>query len=269
MSSLAPARDLIEGWKDLIQGARMWRISHLLGGTTLRQRYARSQLGQIWIVLTTAITTTAFGLVWSQLWGRPIHDFLPWVAISHIVWGLITSNLLDATGALPATGRYFLTHEAPFSTVIYGTIYRNFMVFLHNTPIIIAVLLIFPQPVDWTVLYAIPGLVLALISCVNLTYLIALICTRFRDVAQLVGSALQIMYFLTPVMWQPEFLGEEHHWLIDYNPLNALLCVIRDPLLGREVTPEAWTGALVTTAVSLLLGPLLIGAFRKRIIYWV
>lgn len=258
-----------QGLDDLFGGVRMWRVAYLIGIAPLRQRYARSRLGQTWIALTTAITTTAFGLVWALLWGVPIHLYLPWVTVSHIVWSLITSNILEGTGVFPATGRYFLTNEAPFSTVIYGTIWRNFVVFLHNLPIIAGVLLIFPQPLSWSVLWALPGLVLLQISCIGLTFSVALVCTRFRDVGQVVGSVLQIMFFLTPIMWQPDFLSAQHHWIVDLNPLNALLSVVRNPLLGRDISAEAWAGALIVTVLSAALTPVLVGACRKRLIYWV
>lgn len=269
MTAAALSLPFREGCKDLVDGVRMWRVAHLLGFAPLRQRYARSRLGQTWIALTTAITTTSFGLVWSLLWGIPIHAYLPWVAASLIVWSLITSNILEGTEVFPATGRYFLTHEAPFSTVIYGTLWRNLVVFLHNLPIIVVVLLIFPQPLNWSVLWAIPGLLLLQVSCIGLTYTVALICARFRDVTQVVGSLLQIMFFLTPIMWQPDFLNPRHHWLIDLNPLNALLSVVRDPLLGRPISAESWAGALIVATLSVLLTPVIVGACRKRIIYWV
>lgn len=258
-----------EGWGDLIGGLRSWRICHVLGLGPLRQRYARSLLGQFWIVVSTAITVTAFGLVWALLWNVPVQQYLPYIAASHIVWMFINSTILEAVGAFPAHGRYFLTHEAPLSTVVYGAVYRNFVLLLHNLPIALATLVIFRVRVGWDLFLVLPALALAVIFLVMSAYAVALICTRFRDVAQIVGNAMQILFFVTPVMWQPELLPAKHHWLVDFNPFAGMLSLVRDPLLGRAVRAESWVSVGVSACVLLLVVPVFVGLWRRRIVFWV
>src|SRR5215467_13539878 len=84
------------GVADLLKGIDNWRVSHLMGLGEIRRRYARSRIGQFWLTISTGIMVAALGLVWSTLWKMPVEDLLPFVAISLIVWTMITGSIADA-----------------------------------------------------------------------------------------------------------------------------------------------------------------------------
>ncbi len=258
-----------EGVQEFQAGAKSWRIAHLLGYSLLRQRYARSRLGQLWLSLSTAITVLAFGLVWSILWNQPIKVFLPYIAITHIVWGLITASLQDATTALSANGALFGNQETSFATVIYSLVYRQLIILAHNFIVIIAVWIYFKPPINSGLICFIPGLLLTILTCVFSAYLIALIATRFRDVVQLIANLLQITYLVTPVMWMPEFMPKNYSWLLTFNPFAVFLSLTRDPLLGRTVPESYWVISIGITLFLAIITPYLVGRFSKRIVFWV
>jgi ABC-type polysaccharide/polyol phosphate export permease len=113
-----------------------------------------------------------------------------------------------------------------------------------------------------------PGLVLLLLNAMWMSILIGMLCSRFRDVTQVVNSFLQIVMFVTPIFFSRDTLKGEIHRLTDYNFIFHFVNLIRDPMLGKA--PELWTYEF-----SILL--LLFGwtvtlymfiKFRKRISYW-
>ena len=57
---------------------------------------------------------------------------------------------------------------------------------------------------------AIPGLLLWIVDALALTLLLGAFCARFRDIQPIVNSVMQIMFFVTPVIWKPEQLGDGH-----------------------------------------------------------
>lgn len=258
-----------EGMQDFLAGAKDWRIAHLLGYSLLRQRYSRSRLGQLWLSLSTAITVIAFGLVWSILWNQPIKVFLPYIAITHIVWGLITASLQDATSVLSVNGALFSNQETSFATAIYALVYRQLIVLAHNFLVIFAVWVVFRPPLNWGLVYFLPGLFLTVLTCVLMAYLIALIATRFRDVVQIITNLIQIAYLLTPVMWMPEFMPKSYSWLLVFNPFAVFLSLTRDPLLGRPVPEIHWLIAGGITLFLVIITPYLVGRFSKRVVFWI
>jgi lipopolysaccharide transport system permease protein len=78
---------------------------------------------------------------------------------------------------------------------------------------------------------------------------------------------MQIVFYITPVLWRPEQLGGKGWWL-KFNPFDALLEVVRAPLLGSAPSGEVWALAV---GYSLLFGAIawvLFARVRGRLAYW-
>ena len=65
---------------------------------------------------------------------------------------------------------------------------------------------------------SIVGAVLLIITCAWITFVVAIFCGRFRDIVQIVSSVIQIVFFLTPILWKPELLPPESRAIVDWNP---------------------------------------------------
>src|SRR5689334_9822105 len=186
----------MEGLADLYAGTGSWRVSYLMGIGDIRTRYARSRVGQFWLTLSTAIMVVALGFVWSGLWRTPVAELLPFVAMSFVFWNLISGTLGEATSTFVSTGPMFLNQGTSFSTAIYALVFKQFLIFLHNVPIIGATMIVFMVPIKPAVLLLLPGMVLVLLSLLWASYVVAILCLRFRDLIQLVQSALMIAFFV-------------------------------------------------------------------------
>jgi lipopolysaccharide transport system permease protein len=203
-------------------------------------------------MLSSALFVSAMGLVWTFLWKQPIEDMLPFLAVGMMVWQMITGILNESATALPASSHYFLNQYLPASTVLYAVFYRNGVMFLLNMVYPLLLCIAFGVPLTWFALCSAIGLVLVIVFCFSMAYVIAILCTRFRDIVQIVASFLNVVFFITPVLWKPEFLPEEVHRFLAWNPFAVLLTVIRDPRLGRPVSGAIWLLAVVMTVISVV-----------------
>jgi ABC-type polysaccharide/polyol phosphate export permease len=73
------------GLAEILDGARHWRVWHLIGSGDLRHRYVRSVLGQFWVVLSTALMIGAMSGVWSLLWNQPLDVLVPFIGIGLVI----------------------------------------------------------------------------------------------------------------------------------------------------------------------------------------
>ena len=108
---------------------------------------------------------------------------------------------------------------------------RNVLVLMHNVVVIVVVDIIFSV---WPGVYAflaLPGFAVWAVDALAVGLLLGAICARYRDVGPIVGSVMQIAFFLTPVIWQPHQLGDGAV-LLPLNPFYAVLEIVRAPLLG-------------------------------------
>ena len=261
-------RAAMAGWRDLMHGAENWRLCYLLGAGEIRRRYARSRLGQLWIMISSAIMVGSMGLVWSYLWKQPVRELLPYVAIGMMTWQLIMGIITESAVAIPTNSRYFHNQYISVSTVIYALLYRNGVTFLLNLLFPLLMCVAFGVNIGPSAALSLVGLALLGVASLWVAFVVALVCTRFRDIVQIVTSSLQIIFFLTPVVWRPEVLSPNAQAILQWNPFAVFISVVRDPLLGRPVSNVTWVEAFALSFGGLALALPFIGRFRRRLIYW-
>ena len=112
------------------------------------------------------------------------------------------------------------------------------------------------------------GVAFVVVNGIWVGLLFGTLCARFRDMPQMIGSIMQIIYYLSPIMWMPKQLYDRLPWLVDYNPVSCILALIRDPLLGQM--PRLWDFEVVVamTIAGYLVAIPFFARFRARIAYW-
>jgi len=131
------------------------------------------------------------------------------------------------------------------------------MVIYHNT-----------TPVNLNTLLLIPGLFILYINSISFGMTVSIISARYRDMSQIIKSLIQIVFFITPIMWKPETLNERYHFIFDFNPFYAFLQLLREPLLGNTPTLKNFVVAFITTAIGFFISYKLFARYRARIVYW-
>jgi len=253
---------------DIIDGIVRWPLWMKLGWNDILKRYRRSVLGPFWLTASMGMMITVLGVLYANLFNTPVHDFLPYLCVGILVWTLISSFLVEG-GSLFASAESFIKQvRLPFSIYVYQSTWSKLIIFAHNLIIYGAVLAYFRIWPGAAALLAIPGLVLVLFNGAVASLSIGVVSARFRDIPQFINSIVQILFFVTPVMWHPDLL-REHRLFLDLNPFYHLLELVRQPLLGRAPTIENYLVASLLSVVNLALAGAIFVRFRSRIAYWV
>jgi lipopolysaccharide transport system permease protein len=113
-----------------------------------------------------------------------------------------------------------------------------------------------------------PGLALLMLNLAWMAQIVAISSARYRDVPQLVAAIVQILFYITPLMWRPGMLSK-HAWLITFNPFAALVDLVRSPLLGDAPAAASWTVGLCLAVVGWLLALWMYSRTADRVAYWV
>jgi ABC-type polysaccharide/polyol phosphate export permease len=150
---------------------------------------------------------------------------------------------------------------------VYRLVWRNLIIFGHNFVVFILVAFVFGIWPGESGLLVLPGLLLIALNVMWIALLLGIICSRFRDVPLIVASIVQVIFFLTPILWQPSLLGQ-HPGFVDMNPFYHLIELVRMPLLGHSPPLASWMTALVIGAIGWFGTFMLFSRFRKRITYW-
>jgi ABC-2 type transport system permease protein len=294
----ASSRTFGRAFLDLRQGIAMRELWAHLGWQDIKQRYRRSVIGPLWITISMGVTAVGLGVLYAVLFGNPIDTYLPYVTVGFIVWGFINGCLTEGMTAFISNEGLIKHLPAPLSVYALRTVWRQILMLAHNMVIYVIMLAIFFRFLDqnnytlsgnacgaagagicnpgigWWSLGAIPGFLLIALNGVWLTLLLGIISTRYRDIPQVINSLIQLLFYLTPIVWSPDtFLAQPGRgWakaLFQLNPLYHFVQVFRAPLIGGHLDWWSWAVVGGITIVGWALALVAMRNYRARVSYWV
>ena len=247
---------------------RYFNMWFMLGWYDIKQKYRRSLIGPFWTTISTGFMVGSIGLMFSTIFKSSVKEFLPYFAVGQIMWLLISAQLNDACIMFVQYQSVIKQISVPLAVHVLRKLWYNFILFLHNFLIIIAVLFIVGRGFSWESLYVIPALILILILLFLLSVILGIVCTRFRDVTQIVAVLLQLIYFFTPIFWMRKALPAKYSWVTDFNPFFHMIELVRSPLLGVVPAGYHWIYMLIYIAVSAAIAFYFMKRFRYKVAYW-
>ena len=262
-------------WGDLVRGFGQRELWLSLGWQDIKQRYRRSVLGPLWITIATGVLAMALGGLYSLLFRIPLHDFLPHVTVGLIIWGFIAGCVNEGSQVFIANEGLIKQLPSALSVHIYRLVWRQFLFLAHNMVIYVLLMAIFPRHLGWDWFLAIPALGLLVINGVWVSLFFGMLATRFRDVAPLLESLIQLAFYVTPIVWTTQTLtahggaASSRAKLAELNPLLHYLEIIRGPMIGTPVHWYSWVIVGAMTVVGLLLTTFAMKVWRFRVSYWV
>jgi lipopolysaccharide transport system permease protein len=253
--------------QDVVDGLRLWRLAVRLGWLDIKLRYRGSMLGPFWLTISTAVMVSALGVLFATLYHMDVRDYLPFLALSQVLWGFLSTLVGDGCSCFTSSEPLILSIRMPLSVHALRVLVRGLLILAHNVVVIVGVDLWFSLWPGAVLTLAIPGMLLWMVDAFALCLILGAIGARFRDIPPIVASIVQIAFFVTPVIWKPVQLGA-HAWILPYNPFFDLIEVVRAPLLGYLPSTMTWLMAVGYSVLLLFVTWRLMVRARGRVPFW-
>ncbi|TFV56729.1 ABC transporter permease [Mycobacterium sp. PS03-16] len=273
IDAAAQSRTMTRAIRDLREGFGKRELWLHLGWQDIKQRYRRSVLGPFWITIATGATAVAMGLLYSKLFKLELAEHLPYVTMGLIVWNLINAAILEGADVFVANEGLIKQLPTPLSVHVYRLVWRQMILFGHNIIIFVIIAIIYPKPWNWADLAVIPALLLIMLNCIWVALCFGILATRYRDISPLLNSLVQLLFFMTPIIWNEATLQQQgaasYAKIVELNPLLHYLDIVRAPLLGADQELRHWIVVLVLTVIGWGFAAIAMRQYRARVPYWV
>ena len=260
--------ELAKALRDLREGAMGFHLWSMLAWLEIRIRDRRSVIGPFWLTLSTGAMLVGMGPLYSSLLGQDLRSYFPYLAVSFIVWQLLTGLVNEGCYTFIAAEGLIKQNRLPLFVHVLRVVWRNLIVFAHHSVIIFISLLLFPPPMSWTLLSVPLGLLAIALNGIWIGAMVGMLCARFRDATPIVQSLMQVAFFLTPVLWQKQAL-RQYQWAVDMNPLHHFLDIVRAPLIMAQIPWVSWAVVAAMTVAGFGAALALYIRCRSRIALWI
>ena len=254
---------------DLKRSRKKIYLALMLGWQDIKQRYRRSKLGPFWLTISMGVMIGMIGIVFGQVLNTPMKEYLPFLATGIILWTCFSTSIMEGSTSFIDAQGMIRQLDLPLSLYPIRVLWRNVVICGHNIIILPFVFLIVGRSINFDIFWLIPGFIVFSWNMLWASLLLGTICTRFRDMPQIVNSLMQVFFYVTPIIWMPGALNERSaNLLVDPNPVYHLVQLVRAPILGSSPTILNWVVSILMAGIGSFVTLWFFGKYKKRIAYW-
>jgi lipopolysaccharide transport system permease protein len=231
-----------------------------LVGRDIKLRYKRSWVGMAWSLLNPLLQFVVFSFVFQSILPLDIPNYPVFLFSGILVWNWFSSSLVEATASIVGNRELIRRPGFPAAILPVVAVTSNLVHFLLALPILLIIVLLNGTSLT-AALLALPLVIAVQFGfTVGLGYLLSTVYVTFRDTQYLLGVALLLGFYLTPVFYDSSGLALGQQAIYRLNPMANLLEAYRAILL-KGTFPD---GRSLTVIAALCLGLVIIGykAFR-------
>lgn len=234
-------------------------LFYFLAWRDLKVRYKQTVLGVLWAIIQPLFTMVVFTVVFGQMANissggvpRPIFYFtalLPWIYFSST---LTSSGMSLVANSGLLTKIYFPRIILPAAAALGGLVD-----FLIGSLLLIGFIVYYDIPVGWHFLLW-PVLVLPLVLLAfGLGTFLAALNVKYRDVKYAIPFGIQLLLFMTPIIYPSSVFPERFQWLLALNPLSGLVEAFRYAVVPTYAIHWNVLGLSLVTTMVILVGAVL------------
>lgn len=257
------------GIADILESLVQWRMWSSLAVSDIRSRYKRTVLGPFWVTFSLAIFMFSTSILFSKLWNINITTFIPFYASGFIFWTFIANIITESSTVFVSAEGLLKFIVLPYFNLPCQLITRNLLVLCHHMVVYLFILIFFKVPFNFNILLVFPALILTCLTGMWVSVVIGFLSARYRDIQQFIQSFLQISLFLTPIFWPASHLENTGaSILLDVNPFNHFINLLRMPLLGQTPEFSNWIVAILITFFGWLFMIYFFSINHRKLIFW-
>lgn len=249
------ALDLRELWahRDLL---------YFLTQRDIKLRYRQTLLGVVWAVLQPVLPMVVFTLLFGRLAHVP-SEGMPYpifVYAGLLPWTFFNSAVANATPSLVSNSLLVTKVYFPRLVIPGAVVAAGLLDFGISTLILSCLMVYYHVHATWNLLL----LPLLVLLTTMLTFALGLwmsaLNVRYRDLRFALPFALQILLYVTPVIYPVNFIPKTYRWALILNPLSGLIQGYRSAFLGR---PIDWPALSLAASMAILILGFATHSFRN------
>ncbi|MGB9940432.1 ABC transporter permease [Methanosarcina sp.] len=201
----------------------------------IKIRYKQTIMGASWAVLQPFFTMIVFTLIFGRLAQMP-SEGVPYPIFSYsglLLWTYFSNALSQSSNSL--------VDNAPLLSKVYMP-----RIFIPTAPClsglvdygiamsILVLMMIYYRFMPGITILLLPLIVLlTFLLAAGIGYWLSSVCVKYRDVKFVLPFFVQLLLFVSPVIYPANIAGENLQWLLYLNPMTGLINAHRACLLGH------------------------------------
>lgn len=201
----------------------------------IKLRYRQTFFGVAWAVIQPVITMVVFSIVFGKLVNMP-SDNIPYpifVYAGLLLWNIFSNSLNNASQSLIGGVNIIQKIYLPKIIIPAASIIVTLVDFFFAALIFGGIILYYGFMPHFQGLLLLPLLLLITIfASLGLGWFLAAVNVKYRDVRYALPFFIQLLIFLTPVIYPVSIIPKAYQWLLALNPMTGVIETFKAAFLG-------------------------------------
>ena len=255
--------------RSLFDWAELWRYRELLYFFTWRDikiKYKQTVLGFVWVVLQPLLMMIIFTLFFGRALNIPSQElnYPVFVFSGLLLWNMFSGGLTNASNSMINNATIIKKIYFPRIVIPVASVLVALFDFLMGLFLFVILLVVYQQSIALTIaIWAWPlAIMVTIAATLGPGSWLAALNVKYRDFRYIIPFLVQVLFFLTPVIYPVSFLKYQLlQYIVVLSPMYAAIELFRLPLtLGQNVQTEYILISCFSSLVFLLWG---VYYFRK------
>jgi ABC-2 type transport system permease protein len=222
----------------------------------LKLKYRASVLGFLWSLLNPLVMLTIYTIAFTYVLRIDMEDYGYFLMLGLLTWNFFAASAVGSTNVITGNANlikkvHFPAETLPIASVLFGfaQLLLALVVFLP------ALTLISEVPIRWTAVLFIPLVLLHFLFTLGLAFMLSALTTSFRDVVHLTEVSLQLLFWMTPIIYPVAMAPPALQMFFKASPVAAFAIAYREVLfLGNVPDVTIVAGVVGWTVAMLVIG---------------
>ncbi len=224
----------------------------------IKVRYKRTFLGYAWSLLNPIVYAVTYWIAFKAILNVRIEGYFVFLLSGLFPWQWLSSSMALSPAAFVTNAPLIKKIRFPRYLIILSTVFTEGLHFLLCLPVLAVIMVVFNRGAPaWPWLWGIP-ILMVLQGCIIFGFSLAIASCNvfFRDIERLLAMVMTVLFYLTPVIYEPKMVPPLFKPLMQLNPFAPLIVAWRTLFLEGIVDWSAVGIAALAAAVSVAIGVL-------------
>lgn len=219
-------------WKEMLQYRDLF---YFLAWRDIKVKYKQTIIGIMWAVFQPIAIMVVFSIFFGKFAKMP-SDGIPYPIFVYsglLFWNLFATSLGEISGSFVGNERMISKVYFPRIILPVATIITNFVDFFIASVILAGMMIFYGYVPSLIGVLMIPVLIfMTIVSTLGIGLLFGSFNVKYRDVRYILPFFMQILIFITPVIYPVSIVSPKFKWILGLNPMAGIIDASRAGILG-------------------------------------
>jgi lipopolysaccharide transport system permease protein len=222
----------------------------LLTKKEITLKYKRTYFGLLWSIFNPILTAIVFFIAFKIFMRFEMENYTLFLLTGLFPWTWFSASMTMSTVTLTSNTSLIKKILLPKHFLIIATVLSQLVNLIFSLPILAVLVYYYGMSPGSIWFIGIPLLILIqFVVTIGLSLFSSVINAFFRDMEYLIGVCINMLFWMTPIIYPLDMVPEKYRFYLTINPLTYLIASWRDIIISNTII---WSNLILSFIAAIL-----------------